>query len=141
MDAPTEAQQLALENIYEAACRWLGRRSNEVRLETATRPEMSGDLLQHFGEEMWRLYREPAKRLGYNATYFRELLEDRGPVETAVFLAGAPGHHEGLTTLYELGALNLSVEALILRDPWCHYFEPKTLAAARKKLAALGYSE
>ena len=102
---------------------------------------MEDKVLAGFTEEMWRLYREPLKRFGYNANYFREMLEERGPVSTAQHLAGSPGHHEGLTKLYELGALDLSVEALIQRQPWRELFDERTLAVARKKLLDLNYSE
>lgn len=99
------------------------------------------DLVARFEAEMWRLYREPAKRFGYKAHYFREMLEARGAIETARILAGSPGHHEGLTRLYELKALDLSVEALVLRPPWNTLFHPSVLKVARKKLKDLGYEE
>src|SRR5688500_9495336 len=102
---------------------------------------MEDKVLAGFTEEMWWLYRESLKRFGYNASYFREMLEERGPISTARHLAGSPGHHEGLTKLYELGALDLSVEALIQRRPWRELFDERTLAAARKKLLDLNYSE
>jgi hypothetical protein len=102
---------------------------------------MNDELEAKFEEEMWRLYREPAKRFGYNATYFREMLQARGAIDTARHLAGSPEHHEGLTKLYELGALHLSVEALVLRDPWNREFEPEVLNTARKKPRDLRYEE
>jgi len=90
---------------------------------------------------MWRLFEEPARRFGYKATYFHEMLEEHGALETARRLAGSPKHHEGLTKLYDLKALHLSVEALVLRPPYDTLFEPSLLKAARKKLRDLGYEE
>ncbi|MFH1742875.1 MAG: hypothetical protein ABIH23_28050 [bacterium] len=102
---------------------------------------MDRKLVAQFEREMWRLYEEPKKRCGYNATYFRRMLEEDGALETARRLAGDPKHHEGLTRLWEYQALDLSVEALVLRDPWNQLFTPDVLAIARKKLCDLKYSE
>ena len=102
---------------------------------------MDQKLVAGFEREMWRVYEEPKKRYGYNATRFLKMLLEHDPLETARRLAGDPKHHEGLTRLYEWKALDLSVEALVLRDPWNKLFTPDVLATARKKLCDLGYSE
>jgi hypothetical protein len=98
-------------------------------------------LVARFDQEMWRLYEEAKTWCGYNATYYRQMLVQYGALETACRLAGEPTHHEGLTRLWERGALDLSVEALVLRAPWDQLFTAEVLAAARKKLLALDYSE
>jgi hypothetical protein len=102
---------------------------------------MSQDIAAAFEREMWRLYEEPKRRFGYNATYFLRMLEEGQPVDTARTLVLDPRHSDGLTYLWEKRALDLSVEALVLRDPWCSLFTPDVLDAARKKLRGLGYSE
>jgi len=99
------------------------------------------DLYSEFEREMWRLYEEPKAKYGYNAFFYRRMLEQHGALETARRLAGNPKHHEGLTRLYELKALALSVEALVLREPWRQFFDEDVRSAARAKLRALGYDE
>jgi hypothetical protein len=94
-----------------------------------------------FEQEMWRLYEEPKKRCGYNATYFVKMIQEHGALEAAHRLAGNPKYSEGLTRLWECKALDLSVEALVLQDPWNKLFSPDVLSIARKKLRDLRYSE
>ena len=102
---------------------------------------MPQDIAAAFEREMWHLYEEPKRRFGYNATYFLQMLEEGQPVDTARILVLDPRHSDGLTFLWEKHALDLSVEALVLRDPWNTLFAPEVLEAARKKLRGLGYSE
>jgi hypothetical protein len=99
------------------------------------------ELRDSFEAEMWRLVDEPLKRFGYNAGYYRRMLRDHGALETARRLAGDPRYHDGLTRLWQENALDLSVEAVVLRSPWNRLFSAEVLAAARAKLDALGYSE
>src|SRR5437016_3085263 len=102
---------------------------------------MERDLHSEFEREMWRLYEEPKAKYGYIASYYREMLQQHKALETARRLAGDTKHHEGLTRLWELKALDLSVEALVLREPWRQFFDADVLSAARAKLRALGYKE
>jgi hypothetical protein len=99
---------------------------------------MDRDLQSEFEREMWRLYEEPKSKYGYIASYFREMLQEHGALETARRLAGDTKHHEGLTRLWELKALGVSVEALVLREPRRQLFDAGVLRAARAKLLALG---
>ncbi len=94
------------------------------------------DLYSEFEREMWRLYEEPKAKYGYDALYYRKMLQQYGALETARHLAGDPKHHQGLTRLLRLKALDLSVEALILREPWKHLFDAEVQSAARAKLCA-----
>ena len=102
---------------------------------------MTQDILHGFERELRRLYEEPKRRFGYNATYFLQMLGEDDPVGTARRLVLDPKHSEGLTKLWELHALELSVEALVLRDPWNQLFGQEVHDTARKKLRALQYSE
>jgi hypothetical protein len=99
------------------------------------------ELHDKFEAEMWRLVDEPLKRFGYNAGFYRRMLREHGALETARRLAGDPRYHDGLTRLWQERALDLSVEAVVLRSPWNQLFSAEVLAAARAKLDALGYSE
>lgn len=100
---------------------------------------MSGELEREFELEMRRLYVEPKRLLGYDAGYFRQMLSASTAVDVARRLVLDRGISEGLTRLWEEGALDLSVEALVLREPWRLLFDGDILLAAERKLRKLGY--
>jgi hypothetical protein len=52
-----------------------------------------------------------------------------------------PKVHEGFTKLWELGRLDLTVEAIILRNPFNQLFSREVLNTARERLGQLGYIE
>lgn len=54
-------------------------------------------------------------------------------------LLAATRHPEGLTRLWEEGRLDISMGALVLRDPWSGLFTEEELSVARKRLKDLGY--
>ncbi len=76
---------------------------------------------------------------GYRPTYFLQMLGNLGAVRTAIRLVTAPKFHEGFTKLWELGRLDLSVEAIVLRSPYNQLFAKEVLNMASEKLKALGY--
>jgi hypothetical protein len=77
----------------------------------------------------------------YRPTYFLRMLKNYGPVSTTTQLATADKFHEGFTKLWELGRLDLTVEAIMLRDPYSALFPKEVLAKASSRLKALGYKE
>ena len=103
-----------------------------------------GDLVteieRRFEDEMMRLYEEPKRRFGYNATYFLQMIQEHGALEAARRLAREPRHHEGLTRLWQHNALELSVEATVRRAPWRQLFDDEILRAAKRKLEDLHYA-
>ncbi len=78
--------------------------------------------------------------LGYKPMRFVQMLRQAGPVMTATTLVTDPTFHEGFTRLWEMGRLDLSVEAIIIRDPYRALFPPHVLDMARKRLAQLNYN-
>lgn len=52
----------------------------------------------------------------------------------------APDPQAGLTTLQGLGRLDLSLEALVLSEPWCQHFPKAISEAAKDRLEAYGHS-
>lgn len=82
---------------------------------------------------------EDAKKAGYNASYFLRMVSDLGGVETAYRLIMANKPSDGFTNLWELGRLDLSVEALILAPEWEYLFGEEERAFARKRLEAYAY--
>jgi hypothetical protein len=81
------------------------------------------------------------KHYGYNLSRFTQLLNDIEPIQTAIKLVRDPKFHEGFTKLWELGRLDLTVEAIILRNPFNQLFSPEVLHTARERLGQLGYIE
>ena len=94
-----------------------------------------------FAREMQRLYEEPKRAHGYNATYLLHMMEECGPVEAARRLALDATQQDGLTKLWELAALHYSVEAVLLRPRWRALFDTRVRMAARRKLRRLDYHE
>ncbi len=76
-------------------------------------------------------------RLGYHPRRFLQMLGEHGPIMTAIQLV--LGDHEGFERLWELHRLDLSVEAIILREPFRRLFTPEVLAQAEQKLRSVGY--
>lgn len=78
---------------------------------------------------------------GYRPSYFLQMLSNHGAVDTAIRLVMAPKFHEGFTRLCELRRLDLTVEAIILRNPYNQLFTKEVLDKARERLEQLGYKE
>ncbi|MDE2125270.1 MAG: hypothetical protein KGJ62_01625 [Armatimonadetes bacterium] len=79
------------------------------------------------------------KQYGYNATYFRQMVAEHGGVEAARLLLRSKDAQAGLTTLWELGRLDMSMEQLVLRAKYRSLFTEEERAIARKRLRDLGY--
>ncbi len=84
-------------------------------------------------DEFLRATRE-CQTLGYNPTGFMRLLSDRGTIERLYM-----GSYEGFERLWRLGRLDLSVEAIIRREPYRTLFAPEVLDRAEQKLRDVGY--
>lgn len=70
------------------------------------------DTEHRFGDAMFAIYQEAVK-LGYKPTLFIQMLLDKGSFETARQLINSSISSYGYTRLWELGRLDLSVEAVI----------------------------
>ena len=75
----------------------------------------------------------------YRPSYFLQMLENYGAVNTAIKLVTTPKLHEGFEKLYFLKRLDLTIEAVILRNPYNQLFTKDVLDFAAKRLKALGY--
>jgi hypothetical protein len=82
---------------------------------------------------------DECKRIGYNPSYFRQMLAEHGGVETARRLIDAPTISDGFIKLWELKRLDLLVEALVLRSEWAPLFTREELAKAALRLDEFGY--
>ncbi len=99
---------------------------------------MSSDLERRFHNEMLGIYREAAK-LGYRASYFHQMVGERGGLQAALDLLHKTQVSEGFTKLYELGRLDLSMENLVRQEPWCQLFTEEEIAIAEKRLKKLRF--
>ena len=91
-----------------------------------------------FKEAMLNTYHEAAK-LGYTPTYFLRMVHELGAVPAAKQLIHEPKFSTGFTKLWELKALSLSVEALVIQPRWNKWFSDADRKAARDKLTKLGF--
>ena len=99
---------------------------------------MTVNLEGGFHQEMLRIYEE-AKRFDYQANYFLGMVVEQGGLTAARGLLRGNQVSDGFTRLWEEGRLDLSVEALVLRDPWNALFTGEELSEARRRLEGAGY--
>jgi len=98
------------------------------------------DLEKQFDEAMLTIYRRAKSEAKYTASVFYRMLDERGGLATAKYLINAEKPSDGYTRLYELGRLDLTVEAVVVEEPrWHSLFTAEELAKARKRLAVYGY--
>lgn len=77
---------------------------------------------------------DAAAELGYRPTFFLRMVQQCGGLEAARHLLDTPAPSEGFTRLWELGRLDLSVEAVALREEFCGLFTERQLEVARRRL-------
>jgi Protein of unknown function DUF262 len=75
----------------------------------------------------------------YNPAYFMEMLATLGGVGTAKRLLHSKDLPVGFTRLWELGRLDLTIEALVVQSQFRDLFTTDEVAVARKRLDDLGY--
>lgn len=94
-------------------------------------------LEKRFHEAMLGIY-DSAKRLKppYPATRFLRMVHEHGGKETADRLLATGDPSEGFTELFLRGKDNLkiSVEYVVLQNPWRELFTDEQLEVARKRL-------
>jgi hypothetical protein len=98
---------------------------------------MSQNPLHDFHQEMQAIYDSALKlKPPYRATYFLQMLGEHGGKGTADRLLATSKPSAGFTELFLRGKQNLrlSVEYLVLREPWRMLFTADQLAVARKRL-------
>ncbi len=96
------------------------------------------DLEKAFDQEMRDSYYQAA-RLGYRSTYFLRVVQEHGGLETAHRLLGTDAPSEGLARMWELGRLDMSLEAIVLKPEYRPLFDEEERRIARERLAAMEY--
>ena len=92
------------------------------------------DLEAQFEQEMRKIYDE-AVRCGYYPRRFLVMVNELGGLQAAKRLLSGDVPSCGFVRLWELGRIDLTVESLVLREPWCHLFAEAELKEAERRLA------
>ncbi|KQY13678.1 phospholipase D family protein [Rhizobium sp. Root482] len=90
-------------------------------------------LIRQFGRAMRGIYVE-AQKAGYTPHAFGDMLSRLGAMETARRLVLANSQSDGFTRLFLMGKKDLTVEALVLKEPWRQLFDADFLSAAETRL-------
>jgi len=106
---------------------------------TGCTPVSDSGLERRFHEAMLDVYRLAKKLHRYNATYFLRMVTERGGLRAAQDLLASAEVPAGLMKLAELNALDISMEALVLREPRQRLFTPAELVVAKERLQQLGF--
>ena len=103
---------------------------------------MSQELESRFHAAMLQIYDDASAACqGYRPTRFRQLVNEKGGLEAASVLLRGTKPASGFTELFLCGHLELSMEALVLKDPWRQLFSEAELSEAKKRLDDVGYSD
>jgi 5-methylcytosine-specific restriction enzyme A len=96
------------------------------------------DLRKEFHKDMISIYQKAKKECGYNATRFLQMVAVQDGLTVAKsFIHSQPT--DGFTTLWELGRMDLTVEALILQKKYEPLFTAVEREAVRERLQEYGY--
>jgi len=98
------------------------------------------ELEKQFHNAMINIYRQAKSECNYSAGYFIQMVNEEGGLRAAKILLRKSDASEGFAALWERGRLDLTVEALVLRDPWCTLFDDDELKTARMRLGDLNYT-
>ncbi len=82
-----------------------------------------------------------SSKIGYRPTEFLRMIERDGALPTAKHLIMSNRPSSGFTKLWELKRLDLTVEALALREPWRDLFSVAELERAERRLKQYGFQE
>lgn len=98
------------------------------------------DLEAQFDRAMMDVYVRAKSEAKYTASIFHRMLCERGGLATARYLINDSTESQGYTALWELGRLDLTVEALVVDNPkWHPLFSLEELHKARERLAKYEY--
>ncbi len=95
---------------------------------------VSDSLQEEFDAAMRDIYQRALTECRYNASYFIQMVNDRGGLQTAKYLLSVDDPQSGFTRLWELGRLDLTVEALVLKPQFSSLFDRTEVQAARRRL-------
>jgi len=89
---------------------------------------------------MHEVYRAGKREARFSAPLFAEMLKEHGGLETARRFLHSADYAAGFTALWERERLDLTVEAVILKEEkWHPLFTAEELEICRKRLKEYGY--
>ena len=101
---------------------------------------MTKDLKSGFDDAMLSIYTRALEEAHYKATRYLRMLQEYGGLGTARMLINSLQVSEGYTALWELGRLDLAVEALVHDNPkWHPLFTDQELEKSRQRLINYQY--
>ncbi len=92
-----------------------------------------------FHKAMIGVFQQAKEECGYVATRFLQLVSEQGGLRAAKNLLHKERPSDGLFELWKRGRLDLSMEALVLQEPWFELFTEEELKEARRRLQELGF--
>ncbi|MBN2267386.1 MAG: hypothetical protein JW725_03545 [Candidatus Babeliaceae bacterium] len=96
-------------------------------------------LEQEFDTAMWRTV-DVARKHKYTPTYFMQMLEEHGGVQTAKRLLAGENPQYGLDHLWEMGLLHESMEAQVIKEKFQSLFTVEEINEAKKRLIDRGFN-
>ncbi|MBD8489190.1 HNH endonuclease [Echinicola sp. CAU 1574] len=104
---------------------------------------MDDNLESKFNDKAFEIYEAAKKYCGYNATRFLQKIRKDGGLKAAKSWLNPKAMNKpptkGFITLVNEGRLDISLEALVLREPWRELFTSEELAVASQRLREYGY--
>lgn len=104
---------------------------------------MSTSLEEGFEEKVFEVYENAKKLCGYNATRFLQKIRKDGSLAAAKSWLNPKKDKGGVTSgflkLVENGRLDISLEALVLQNPWRKLFSQSELEMAENRLKRFGF--
>jgi 5-methylcytosine-specific restriction enzyme A len=91
-----------------------------------------------FHKDMLSIY-EKAKKIGYNASRFKQMVANQGGYSVAKKFIQSNTPSEGFISLWELESLDLTVEALILEEEYIPLFSLEERRIVADRLKEYGY--
>ncbi|NYH50458.1 hypothetical protein HNR06_000047 [Nocardiopsis arvandica] len=110
----------------------------DERSETEEAPT-PGPRTADFGRAMVRAYERARDESGFTAPSFQGMLAEQDPVGAAHRLLSGPAVSDLFADLWDLGRLDLTVEALVLQPEFSPLFTGEELDRARGRLEQFGY--
>ena len=101
---------------------------------------MSTEIEQRFEAIIIETCRRTLKETGHRTTRFLQMFHEIGGLRTAQELLATERVTEGYIAMWELGRLDLTIEALILKPEWHALFTDAEREVARERLKKYGYN-
>jgi hypothetical protein len=96
-------------------------------------------LEKQFHRAMIGVYEAALRKCHYNASRFLQMVNEHGGVGAARILLHTPGFQYGFTELWLCKCLDLSMEALVIREEYAPLFTAEEHQIARERLKSCDY--